>query len=87
MTTESEKPDESTGLGGRVDSVVMCEFLAQFKLLDSFACEHRNLVNIEYLGEAIRRGFVKNWKPKKGCTYYGTAICTPKGRLYLKQNT
>ncbi len=68
------------------NSVVMCEFLAQFKLLDSFAVEHRHLENIEILEEAKRRGFVKDWEPPKGCTYYGTAICTPKGRLYLKQN-
>ncbi len=68
------------------NSVVMCEFLAQFKLLDSFVVEHRHLENIEILEEAKRRGFVKDWEPPKGCTYYGTAICTPKGRLYLKQN-
>ncbi len=69
-----------------VQRLVMCEFLAQFKLLDSFAVEHRHLENIEILEEAKRRGFVKDWEPPKGCTYYGTAICTPKGRLYLKQN-
>jgi len=69
------------------NSVVMCDFLAQFKLLDSFSVEYSHLENIEILEEAKRRGFVRDWKPPRGCSYYSTAICTPKGRLYLKQNT
>ena len=62
----------------------MVKFLSQFKLLDNFSIEHRFIDDKELLAEAIKLGYVKNWKPPKGCTYRDTAICTPKGRLYLK---
>jgi len=70
-----------------IDKLVICRFLAQFKLLDGFAVEHRHLHMEGVLVEAKELGFVKDWEPPKGCTYYGTAICSPKGRLYLKKNT
>lgn len=71
----------------QADKVMMREFLSQFKLLENFAIDHRRIENLELLEEAITRGFVKNWVPKNGaasCTYYATAICTPKGRLFRK---
>ncbi len=63
----------------------MFEFLSQFKILQNFAVEHRDLKLPQMLSEAKRLGYVRNWEPPKGCTYYGTAICTLKGRLFLKR--
>ena len=79
---------EAAGRGeNEARKVYMCEFLAQFKLIDGFSVEHRNLKGVNMLDEAKYCGFAKDWEPPKGCTYYATAIITPKGRLYLKKNT
>lgn len=64
----------------------MYEFLSQFKILQNFAVEHRNLKLPKMLSEAKRLGYVRDWGPPKGCTYYGTAICTLKGRLLKRIN-
>ena len=63
----------------------MYEFLSQFKLLKGFSVQHRHLQNPELFQEAKDLGFVKNWIPGRKCTYYGTAICTLQGRLFIKR--
>ena len=71
------------------DSVLMCEFLSQFKLLNNFSVVTRDLKNIEILQQAILLDLVKDWIPKNGrasCTYYKSTICTLKGRLFFKKN-
>lgn len=63
----------------------MYVFLEQFNLLNNFSVQHRKLDQPELLQEAKELGYVKDWEPKTG-SYMGTAICTLKGRLFVRQN-
>jgi len=64
----------------------MYEFLSQFKPEENWAIREADIKDTDLLNRAKEIGFVNNWKPKKGCTYYPTALCTLKGRLYMRKN-
>jgi len=72
-----------------IDNVVMCEFLQQFKAVNNWAVLEHDLKSKQCLDAAKDLGFIKNWIPKNGptsCCYYATAICTLKGRLFMRKN-
>ena len=75
------KHNERRGIMGNS----MRTFLEQFNLLNNFSVQHRELDDPGLLQEAKNLGYVKDWEPKNG-SYMGTAICTLKGRLFVRKN-
>lgn len=77
---------EQQTVSNPLEHVVMFAFLAQFKPENNWSVMGKDIVNKDIMQIAKDSGFVENWKPPKGSTYYEILRCTLKGRLYVRKH-